>query len=270
MGQEIDFPVTEKYGKKEILKMRAILFKMAKLVDGIFEKHNIKYCICFGTLLGAVRHQGFIPWDDDFDVFVFDDEYDRAMEILRTELPNWLVVHDEKVDKIYWPAWSRIRDVNSITRAELYPDDNHYKYKGINLDLYRLKKVPRNKVDLNIWKEHLKFYQRKHSVGLVPDNVFIEKTAQLESLISDEETKCTNDDGEYVFSFLQYMKAIDVDDFLPLRKYKFEDYEFWGPNNADVILKEMYGDYMSIPPYEKRLPHYSSVEYIDEKFDYGI
>ena len=67
----------------DIKRVQERLLKMAKEIASILEDHDIPYQIAFGTLLGAVRHKGFIPWDDDFDFFLFDDSYEKAMEVLQ-------------------------------------------------------------------------------------------------------------------------------------------------------------------------------------------
>ena len=72
----------------DIKRVQNRLLEMAKATAAILEKNNIPYQIAFGTLLGAVRHGGFIPWDDDFDFLLFDDSYDKATEALARELPQ--------------------------------------------------------------------------------------------------------------------------------------------------------------------------------------
>ena len=76
----------------DIKRVQDRLLEIAKRTAAILEKHDIPYQIAFGTLLGAVRHGGFIPWDDDFDFFLFDDSYEKAMEVLAQELPSDLTI----------------------------------------------------------------------------------------------------------------------------------------------------------------------------------
>lgn len=113
----IDYPTTIEYTKNDIRKVQDTLIQMAKEAHKIFEKHKIKYFITFGTLLGAVRHEGFIPWDDDFDIFIFDEDYDMAINYLERELPEWLLIHNENNDSKYFHSWSRLRD--QIGRAHV-------------------------------------------------------------------------------------------------------------------------------------------------------
>lgn len=259
----LDFPVTEQYSKEDVKKVQKKLLEMAKITKKILEENNIKYFITFGTLLGAVRHDGFIPWDDDFDLFLFDEDYDDAINLLRDRLPNWIVVHDKKTDPIYWPAWSRLRDINSNTRATLFPDDNSYKYRGINLDLYRLKKIDSSDINKYRYNEKISFLKRKHASGLIDNDVFLSEMDEVERRMNNLEIEASSKD-EKVYSFVILVEKLKETDIFPLKKYKFEDTYFYGPNNFDELLKQAYGDYMKIPPYENRKPHYDRVEFYDE------
>lgn len=106
----IEFPEKKGYSKEKLKKVQKRLLEMTKIATEILENNGIHYFIGFGSLLGAVRHKGFIPWDDDFDLFLFDEEYDMALEVLRRELPEDIVVHDQVSDRSYYAAWSKLRD----------------------------------------------------------------------------------------------------------------------------------------------------------------
>ena len=261
MNSNLDFPTTETYTKEDVKRVQSRLLEMAKITTEILEHNGFHYMIAFGTLLGAVRHQGFIPWDDDFDLFLFDEEYDAAVECLRHELPDDIIVHDKKTDPIYWPAWSRLRDLNSKTEAVLFPDDNAYKYTGINLDLYRLKKINRSEVPANHKRENIEFLVRKHDSGLIDEATYLRL---FHEWTSDYVELCKNTnpiiDGEEVYSFVLLLKQAKIQDIFPLQQYTFEGIEFWGPNNSHAILSQCYGDYMKIPEYDSRRPHYSYVK----------
>lgn len=270
MDRNVDFPEIASYTKENIRQVQQILLVMAEKITDVLDRHDIKYFITFGTLLGAVRHQGFVPWDDDFDFFLFDEEYDEAMEHLRKELPDWLIVHDDKIDKVCWSYWSRVKDLNSETQAIRFPDDNLYEYKGISIDLYRLKKSKKTEARLNILRENREYFLRKREKGLIDDEFCVKKVSQVEEEIAKEKQsicKETETDEE-LYYFVVLTKYIKPEDIFPLRKYVFEGHEFWGPNNSDSLLKQAYGDYMSLPDYDKRIPHYSEVIYKDAMFEY--
>lgn len=265
MFEKLDFKTTETYTKEDILKLQKRLLEMAKATTSILDENGYHYMMAFGTLLGAVRHNGFIPWDDDFDMFIFADEYDAAIQCLRDNLPEDIIVHDKKTDPIYWPAWSRLRDLHSRTYTDKFPDDRFYKYTGINLDLYRLKKMKRNEVALWKKKSNIEFLVRKHEVGVLPDDQYEEQfdewTTDYVELLQKKTAESDLNDEVYSALNRTLPNPIAAGDVFPLKKYKFEDTEFWGPNNADNVLKISFGDYMQIPPFEQRLPHCSGVEF---------
>lgn len=258
MIEEIDFPTTSTYGKDVIKRVQVRLLEMARETVRVLDSNGFKYFICFGTLLGAVRHKGFIPWDDDFDMFLFDDEYDDAIACLRKHLPPNIIVHDRESDPIYWPAWSRLRDIGSRVHSVQDLDDEAYKYKGINLDLYRIKRVNRGCADLYRRRENIEFLVRKNTVGLVQKDqysrMFDEWVTDYTHLLSAKRV-CADD----VFAFTVGFKQGEIDDILPLQKIMFEGYEFFAPHNIDAVLRHIYGDYMMIPEYSKRKPHYDRV-----------
>ena len=129
------------YNQEVIRKVQLRLLRMATIIRDILESNGIKYFITYGTLLGAVRHKGFVPWDDDFDFYLFDDEYDNAMKVLRDNLPNDLFLENWDSEPLYYHDWAHVKDINTIADYELFPGDGSYKHKGVNIDLYRTKKI---------------------------------------------------------------------------------------------------------------------------------
>ena len=263
MAIEIDFPVKEGYPKELIRRVQLRLLDMARVTTDILTRNHVRYFITFGTLLGAVRHKGFIPWDDDFDLMILDEEYDKALACLRKELPNDMIVHDRNTDPIYWPGWSRVRDLNSETKAALWPDDNAFKYKGINVDLYRVKRVRRCDVNLYRKREHIEFIVRKHTVGMLNDADYMSKfdawTSEYAMLLRDRKNNIEADDDVIAFVTPDFV-YLEMGDVFPLKDYEFEGVSFCGPSNFDAALKHMFGDYMCLPPYDKRLSHYDRVQ----------
>ncbi len=262
MIDKIEFPVKEGYPIDTIRKVQSRLLEMAKTITGILDKHGLEYFITLGTLLGAVRHKGYIPWDDDFDIMILDDIYDVALDCLRRELPNDMLVHDRKSDPIYWPAWAKIRDVNTIAIANLWPDDNRMRYLGLNVDIYRVKRVKKSQVLLYQRKEGIEFLVRKYTSGLLAkssyESKFNEWTSEYARLLNESHSG-EDEEGIAFVAFFDYQR---LDTIYPLRKYVFEGHDFWGPNNYDDFLSVAYGDYMTPPPFNKRLPHYDEVIFL--------
>lgn len=109
--KNIDFPVTNEYSKEDIYRVQKELLEMIKIIKNILEKNNIPYFIAFGSLIGVVKFQGFLPWDDDIDLFLFDDTYDKAIDCLEYELPSYLIVHGKKNDENYFLAWNSVKNI---------------------------------------------------------------------------------------------------------------------------------------------------------------
>jgi lipopolysaccharide cholinephosphotransferase len=265
------FPTVESYPLKDIKCVQSRLLEMAVFVDYVFRKNNIAYSLAYGTLLGAVRHRGFIPWDDDFDIFVLDNDYDRAIAILQQELPNDIIVHNEQNDPIYWPCWSKLRDKFSETCAIGFPRDNLYKYKGICLDVYRLFSVRRGNIICSRRKGILKYWRTLFFYGgaVLPrfvclKNLVTQYLKYWSSIIRKNFNSSNKNDSEVAY-YSQINWPINAglnhEDVFPLQNIKFEGHDFLCFSSPEVFLTTVYGDFMKIPVFDKRKPHYSSVHF---------
>ena len=253
------------YNQEVIRKVQLRLLRMATIIRDILESNGIKYFITYGTLLGAVRHKGFVPWDDDFDFYLFDDEYDNAMKVLRDNLPNDLFLENWDSEPLYYHDWAHVKDINTIADYELFPGDGSYKHKGVNIDLYRTKKIFEVEEQVYRLTKHKDYLHRRHNVGLIEDSLFEERLNDVERNLEREEkilNGVTNKGKEMYAFYLIYNDRLFVDELFPLKKYTFEDTEFYGPQNAEALLSRCYGDFMQLPPVEKRHPHYSNVEFL--------
>ena len=247
---------------RNILTIKEIqlkLFYMGKSICDILEKHEIPYIITFGTLLGAVRHKGFIPWDDDFDLFLFDDTYDKALEVLRKELPNDMFVEYYDSEPKFFHAWARVKDKTTECDYDMFPQDKIYNFKGLIVDLYKLIKMEEKDIDLFRLRENKLYQERKYKLGLISKENFDLKNNELDNLIKIEQMKSDNIESNVAYGMTLNERVAYIEEIFPLKRYKFEDYEFWGPNNFDSMLTRFYGDYMKLPEVLKRKPHYLKV-----------
>ncbi|MGJ8648968.1 MAG: LicD family protein [Opitutaceae bacterium] len=259
-SSEIDFPTTEEYTAQDIKRVQGRLLEMAIWVRDILDRNEIPYFLAFGTLLGAVRHEGFVPWDDDFDLFLFDESYDRAMEVLECELPEELVVHSRRNDPLYFKAWCSIRDTKTeVVDAGLYhPDNSRLGYPCLGLDLYRMKKMPRNFVPIYKIEEAIEFFKRKLESGLIDQPTHDKEVKSLEGDRAQLlESRSEDDDTTNVFAFMVTLRRpFLVDEILPLKNFMFEGVHFKGPACSEAVLTSSYGDYQSLPEYSDRKPHF--------------
>lgn len=251
---------------ESIKNIQCRLLEMAIEIKSILEAKNIPYMITFGSLLGAVRHGGFIPWDDDFDFFLFDESYDEAIMCLRQILPSDMFLEDAESEPLYFHSWAHVKDKLSIATCEQFPQDNVYTHKGLSIDLYKAIRMDERNIDLFRMKENLLYKEREYRIGLLDEQQYSLFRKDQESKIQLEEDRISKlplmgeQLGMVVNERIMYLNEV-----FPLAQYRFEGTKFWGPGNADAVLKRFYGDYMRLPPEENRHPHYDNVVFIDRK-----
>jgi lipopolysaccharide cholinephosphotransferase len=265
----------------ELKCLQKIMLNILIEVDIICRKHNIKYWLDSGTLLGAIRHDGFIPWDDDLDIAMLRNDYYKFLEVSKKELPSSLFLQIIENDKYTQNAWAKIRDRNSIlvmnkyekghtgVFIDIFPMDFYHEHgsKKIFKKVYTtvmvglwLKKCNITKPFIsNIYKNIIKIIC-KIVYGLlfwVDYNTFITPIIKLARRLSVKEiTKSSYIDYGIEVPFIKRFNCYEI---FPLGKHCFEGKEFSVPNNYETYLTTLYGDYMKLPPEEKRKPTHSLV-----------
>ena len=242
---------------EEINIMQNRLLEMAKKIAEILEKNDIPYILSYGSLIGAVRHKGFIPWDDDFDFSLFNDSYDKAISVLKEELPEDMFVEYFDTEPKYFHAYAHIKDINTIVDFTEYPQDGMYEHKGLSIDLYKITKLKREDVEEFKINEAILYFKRRRKINSISENEYNFRIYDLEK--KREELIREPDKTEV------YTDMFDVfreEQLFPLKKCKFEDAFFYVPNDYDSVLKGYYGNYMELPPEEKRKPHYSNIRFL--------
>ena len=253
IDQEIQAKLREKFNpegsmlRKQQLRMLEILL----YIDKVCKENNIKYWLSSGTLLGAVRHGGFIPWDDDLDIEMLRDDYERFIKIF----PN--------NDKNYFNAFAKVRDLHSqISEFDL---DRYYKYRGLFVDVFSLERVPLlicriyGRVFKYISKWRLKCGDNKilwYALKCFQKCVLF--TIPIARPLFKIFTKVLHHSyGSY------FPKERYFEDIYPLNDISFEGYMFPAPHNIDHYLKTIYGEYHKLPNLDAIDIHTSFCEFND-------
>lgn len=262
--------------------IQQVQLNILKKLDEVCEKNELRYYLAFGTCLGAVRHKGFIPWDDDIDVLMPIEDVDRLLT-LQKEFDDKYFIQSRHSDKNFQSIIVRIRDNNTtcIEKDEEGLDIHH----GIYIDIYPYYNSPSSKAGLliNIWRSYI---YRILVAGRVPYNHgSILKTGSkliLAIYCGDKRKKKIRKlecalrnvkDGKEILDYfgqdVTLFGAITYDKkwFAEPKKVEFAGYLFSAPTEPEKYLAKRYGDFMKLPPLEEQKHHHSYVM-IDVKKSY--
>lgn len=232
-------------------------------IKRICELHGLTYYLMAGTLLGAVRHKGFIPWDDDIDVGMPREDFEKFEQIVKNELKDKFYFQSMETDDTWKRYYAKVRmnDTLFVERKDVQMSWNH----GIFVDIFPFDKGIRHHgiygrvrsrmvtiINAHIFiLNHELPYNMFHRIlkRLIPDRFFY----SLRKNWSKQDGDCyINYGGMYGIQ----KETIEIDKCNPPRKLTFEGKEYLVPNDYDFYLRSVYGDdYMQLPPPEKRITH---------------
>lgn len=249
----------------KLRELQRCILDIALEFQRICEKNGLRYFLTYGTLLGAVRHQGFIPWDDDMDVGMPREDYEKFLQIAPSELGEDFFLQTGQTDPAYAFGSAKIR-LNGTALMEDYAA-NSKQHNGIFLDIFPFDVMPKRG-----WQQWLHFRSAKcvkwAALGKT-DYAFVRpKRRRFAKLMSGVLFFLRKDDalklaeklrrlyerrptGRYVDTEW-YHSVITDEDLQQTRTLLFEGYEFRVPLRTEQMLTEIYGDYMKLPPVEKR------------------
>ena len=263
--------------KNNIKSLQLICLEILKEIDRVCEKHNILYWLDSGSMLGAVRHNGFIPWDDDLDIKMYRDDYEKFLAVAPQELKKQYFLQTHQTDSEYPLFFAKVRKNNTFI------DEKRYRrlkiHKGIYVDIFPVDKLGSNikvakkhcrklrvfyffylllerKVDTNTTDKYYLFFKIIRFF-FIPLSFFKERFRKIfeKGLIKYNSTTDSRFIGSV--SVLQSGKSIyEKEWFSGFFKHQFEDMEANIPIGYDEFLKSQYGDYMKLPPKEKQIPEH--------------
>lgn len=245
-------------------EQKRLLLDMMAFVHDFCKEHAITYYLAYGSLLGAVRHHGFIPWDDDMDIQMKRKDYMRFISIFNEASDRYKVVSMYDTKGYYLP-FAKIIDTETVLRENIYGAID----LGLGIDIFPLDNAGN---DLKYAKKKAKrvvFWHkmsRKRNAKARPDHNLLKKTVisignhlisnrlclhKIDHLVRLDENA---QNMKYLsYDFIEFVESLWYSDRQIL---EFEGYFFWGPCNYDAVLRNAYGDYMTPPPLEEQVTHH--------------
>ena len=254
-----------------------VLLHLFKQFHDICDENDLVYNAFGGTMLGAIRHNGFIPWDDDIDVTMPRGDYNKLIEIIRSGKYGNLTIHSYPDDNYIYPyAKLGLKETVQYEKMVKKP----YNKLTINMDIFPVDGYPCDETEIDRYNSyesniilctyiieskyncfHIKsLFKRKYS-QIIGYKQFVKKQIELASRNPIDRYDNLICHGAGWGRKGKINKKIYFDRKL----YKFEDISVWGIKDYHAHLKKLYGDYMQLPPLEKRVSPHDNEVYIDKR-----
>jgi len=247
---------------RDLVKQQAVLVELLEEIDRICKKHNIPYVVFCGTALGAVRHKGIIPWDDDLDVSMLRKDYEKFLEVAPAELKEQYFLQAEGAK--HWPMnFSKLRKNNTTYLEKYHPKDNET-HQGIYVDIFPCDNASDNEkirklqfyaskvaIAKSLWKRGYETDSVKKKVFmlfccLLPHKPFVKfamRKKENSSQYVQTFLSCTSRYKKGIYKRSWFTETVEMD---------FEHLEVPVAADYDGLLTTMYGDYMKLPNEENR------------------
>jgi len=259
-------------------ELQKIEFEILRYIKKVCELHNINYYLIGGTALGAIRHHGFIPWDDDIDIAMLRDDFEQFCSVMKKNNTDYKLLSLNS-DKKYTLPLAKVID----TRTVLHQLHQREKRElGVYVDIFILDNIPESKSiqdkfikrqvfiarlweaaqskdqpEMNHFKAILKTFGRRF-LWIIGPRFFARMLDNNAKMFKNIDTKLC---GSLVYSTIWGKSIYPKTYFSPGRKERFEKEDFTVPSLVEEYLKNDYGDYMQLPPVEKRVSHHNFVAY---------
>ncbi len=263
MGKQID-----------LKEMQQVELSILKYVHDICEENQLNYYLCGGTLLGAIRHKGFIPWDDDIDIFMFREDYVKLLEILRINEHDLFEAISFYDNDDYYFSFAKV-----IHKRTTLIEVDHPKIDrlGVYIDIFPIDGLPKQenkskrhfkKILFLRWLQYLSISKKpsldlkgtiKYPIWLLVKAIGTSKILKLIDKVAIKYSAIDSNSVACSVAGYGIKEIMPKDVFDEKIKVKFEDYEFYAPAGYDVYLSNLYGDYMKLPPKEKRVTHHNNI-----------
>jgi lipopolysaccharide cholinephosphotransferase len=251
--QDYSFCKRENMQQMDRTQIRQHQLRVLKHLKTICEKHGLRYWLCGGTLLGAVRHQGYIPWDDDIDILVEMKDLKKLTDLLKKDSEFAIATYvDEEID--FFDSCSYMYERNSIMDINYFPMQASC---GVNIDLFPLVGLPSNPVDFEHYMKTIRNLQEEIWDNIFDKTKLRQATTDLMYFMSQYDYDQCSDCG-YVLSRHATKEKMPVSYYNEPEMMLFEREYYNVPKEWDKYLRKLFGDnYMQLPPEKERVAHHN-------------
>lgn len=258
-------------------ELKVLQMDVLEAVHRFCKANNIRYSMACGTLLGAVRHKGYIPWDDDIDIYMLREDYEKFIATFPAKYEGIYTAISLETDKKWVRPYGKVYD----NRTVLIENANYGDLCGVNIDVFPVDRIPDDEAEWQRYSKRRLFFQRLFEFKIVR---LSRKRNPLKNLVlllgkillspisarkfgeflSKYSKKFANTDGKRLFECVQGLNQVRPFSrslFDEIVEIPFEDRRFCAVRNADEQLTGLYGDYMQLPPEEKRVTHHDFIAY---------
>ena len=274
----------------DIRKLQLTQLYIMKDIAEICEQNDITYYLCGGSLLGAIRHNGFIPWDDDLDITMYRNELKKLTDVIKEKYSEKYFIQNFETDSKYTRYITKIR-LNGTSQVEKRSSDDNI-HHGIYIDIFPLDHVTKSDgLGLKIRGKLLRLLFAlktaqcsKHNTATNIKKAILKCVRPVSRLIPSSfvndmfDWVCTATDkpgAKYTTSFASHYlwkkQLVENEVYGCGEKHKFENCEFTIPSNYKALLNQVFGaDYMQLPPEDKRLSGHTLVKIDLGKYECDI
>lgn len=258
---EEDLKAKHNYEGSVLRKAQLRMLDMLIYFDQICKESGVKYRIQAGTVLGAIRHGGFVPWDDDVDVVVDRKDYKKLCEYILEHPHPQYVLQCRETDPLYYNFWNVLRD----TQSEYIKDDlvhNIKKNRGLQLDIFCFEcgNIPfLFRLSCLLSNVNFRFFIGRNKI--IANTIYsiqkyiLHPIFRLLSWLFGNKKQYMHCYGATLPDY-----QIPKDVHSPFKPILFEGREFWGPAQPEEFCKLRYGNYMDLPPKENRNHHQANLK----------